>query len=472
MDSENGLLTVRLEGKDVFPARIICGVTDAFSSPKFVLLKPRWMSDNEAHTCHNCEAKFTQIRRRHHCRQCGKISCGNCCKDKIALPQLGIEVPERVCSSCFSVCDLVTKSRASQVHSRIEAAKILAEYTEDPQMVSKVVEFGGVQALIALSNMDNKKIQSEVLKGLHRLSMHQPLHNYLTVSGAVKAASHVLENASSNDRELLLNGINSLYLLCKTPELRTKVLHDGALSSVLKLCKMEDTIALVAMQALNLIVEDHQTHSIIVDSQRVQALPHILSLCTRKEHQMQLVSLKILAHISTSSDWNRHRIIQEDFASGENLKGIFENFSANTEVLCNAVCLLANLATSSIDQNGLLTFQNSLCSLLSGDHSNKILFHIIRGIANFSKFKLNAPILMQVFPTIITKGLMSEDDRLRSQAVRVTAYLLAYMPEQTNEHLQREGVSQFLLGLSSLPQFTGCLENLFSHSYPQLSPPS
>ena len=38
---ENGLKTVRLEGRDVCPARIVGGSTDVFSSPKFVLLKTR-----------------------------------------------------------------------------------------------------------------------------------------------------------------------------------------------------------------------------------------------------------------------------------------------------------------------------------------------------------------------------------------------------------------------------------------------
>ncbi|CAE1237719.1 unnamed protein product [Acanthosepion pharaonis] len=86
MDSpgwEPELMTIRLEGKDVYPARILGGNIDAFSSPKFVLVKTRWMSDNEARNCYNCVVKFTQIRRRHHCRQCGKIVCGKCCKEKV-----------------------------------------------------------------------------------------------------------------------------------------------------------------------------------------------------------------------------------------------------------------------------------------------------------------------------------------------------------------------------------------------------
>lgn len=44
MDSpgwEPELMTIRLEGKDLYPARILGGNIDAFSSPKFVLVKTR-----------------------------------------------------------------------------------------------------------------------------------------------------------------------------------------------------------------------------------------------------------------------------------------------------------------------------------------------------------------------------------------------------------------------------------------------
>jgi len=40
-----------------------------------------WMQDNETKVCLNmaCGFKFSVTWRRHHCRYCGKIYCGNCC---------------------------------------------------------------------------------------------------------------------------------------------------------------------------------------------------------------------------------------------------------------------------------------------------------------------------------------------------------------------------------------------------------
>lgn len=35
---------------------------------------PPWVPDNEAPICMSCKAIFTVVRRRHHCRNCGKVS--------------------------------------------------------------------------------------------------------------------------------------------------------------------------------------------------------------------------------------------------------------------------------------------------------------------------------------------------------------------------------------------------------------
>lgn len=35
---------------------------------------PPWVPDNKAPVCMSCKAIFTVVRRRHHCRNCGKVS--------------------------------------------------------------------------------------------------------------------------------------------------------------------------------------------------------------------------------------------------------------------------------------------------------------------------------------------------------------------------------------------------------------
>jgi MAD (mothers against decapentaplegic) interacting protein len=36
-------------------------------------LPPFWVPDADAPNCMQCEIKFTVLKRRHHCRACGKV---------------------------------------------------------------------------------------------------------------------------------------------------------------------------------------------------------------------------------------------------------------------------------------------------------------------------------------------------------------------------------------------------------------
>ncbi|NXF89896.1 ZFY16 protein, partial [Eubucco bourcierii] len=61
--------------------------------------QPLWVPDSEAPNCMNCRVKFTFTKRRHHCRACGKVFCGGCCKRKCKLQYM--EKEARVCTGCY-----------------------------------------------------------------------------------------------------------------------------------------------------------------------------------------------------------------------------------------------------------------------------------------------------------------------------------------------------------------------------------
>lgn len=66
------------------------------------ILKPVWIADEEASVCMNCSQRFTVIRRRHHCRACGKVLCSTCCSCRARLEYMeGKET--RVCLPCLQV---------------------------------------------------------------------------------------------------------------------------------------------------------------------------------------------------------------------------------------------------------------------------------------------------------------------------------------------------------------------------------
>lgn len=62
---------------------------------------PVWIPDIEAPKCMSCTATFTVVKRRHHCRNCGKIFCSRCSSNSVPLPKFGHVKPVRVCNKCF-----------------------------------------------------------------------------------------------------------------------------------------------------------------------------------------------------------------------------------------------------------------------------------------------------------------------------------------------------------------------------------
>lgn len=63
---------------------------------------PIWVPDQDVVECRCCNAQFTLFRRRHHCRACGQIFCGDCSKFFKELRSFGYSGKVRVCESCFN----------------------------------------------------------------------------------------------------------------------------------------------------------------------------------------------------------------------------------------------------------------------------------------------------------------------------------------------------------------------------------
>ncbi|XP_017060990.1 zinc finger FYVE domain-containing protein 9 [Drosophila ficusphila] len=63
---------------------------------------PIWVPDNMAGQCMQCQQKFTMIKRRHHCRACGKVLCSVCCSQRFHL-EFANEPESRVCVQCYMI---------------------------------------------------------------------------------------------------------------------------------------------------------------------------------------------------------------------------------------------------------------------------------------------------------------------------------------------------------------------------------
>jgi hypothetical protein len=59
---------------------------------------PEWVDGDK---CHRCRVAFSTFMRKHHCRACGQVFCGQCSAKSSTLPKYGIEKEVRVCDTCY-----------------------------------------------------------------------------------------------------------------------------------------------------------------------------------------------------------------------------------------------------------------------------------------------------------------------------------------------------------------------------------
>ncbi len=81
-----------------------------------------WMPDTSVSRCIICEKGFGRINnRKHHCRNCGRVICGNCSTKRIVLKP-GDE-PRRVCDDCHNALTMKQQVRIFKLLLAIKCFK-------------------------------------------------------------------------------------------------------------------------------------------------------------------------------------------------------------------------------------------------------------------------------------------------------------------------------------------------------------
>ncbi|RUS70884.1 hypothetical protein EGW08_021356 [Elysia chlorotica] len=61
-----------------------------------------WVPDSLVTHCAGCDSQFWMAKRKHHCRNCGKVFCWECSNFLAPVPHQHLNKPQRVCSRCHS----------------------------------------------------------------------------------------------------------------------------------------------------------------------------------------------------------------------------------------------------------------------------------------------------------------------------------------------------------------------------------
>jgi hypothetical protein len=67
--------------------------TDSLGARPTEFVLPRWQPDSEVSDCPICGRTFAFWLRKHHCRKCGRVVCGNCSPHRITIPRRYIVHP-------------------------------------------------------------------------------------------------------------------------------------------------------------------------------------------------------------------------------------------------------------------------------------------------------------------------------------------------------------------------------------------
>ncbi|KAF0688237.1 Aste57867_20107 [Aphanomyces stellatus] len=157
---------------------------------KWKLIKP-WAEDHDSSGCACCAFEFTFYRRKHHCRECGKIVCGDCSMSRAVVE--GFDDKQRFCDTCVlaSVPALLSRLEGtSDLASHRKAVIVLESLMENQQNHDFMARQGGIPVLLAALHSPDETVSVKAAGTLHKLSLRMSSALHLVLEGTVL---HMLE---------------------------------------------------------------------------------------------------------------------------------------------------------------------------------------------------------------------------------------------------------------------------------------
>ncbi|CAD6999989.1 unnamed protein product [Ceratitis capitata] len=142
---------------------------------------PTWA---DGKVCHRCRDPFSLTNRKHHCRNCGQVFCGQCSSKQCPIPKFGIEKDVRICDGCYVLLQRPNTKPAvrAAAESDLPAEYVnssLSQQVQTPPRKSEqeLKEEEELQLALALSQSEaeeKKKQQQQHSLAAYRLQQRSP----------------------------------------------------------------------------------------------------------------------------------------------------------------------------------------------------------------------------------------------------------------------------------------------------------
>lgn len=182
-----------------------------------VVVAPVWDPDSQSTNCSLCNANFTLLFRRHHCRNCGKLVCTNCSSKKYHLEHVSQGLV-RVCDPCFDTLVPASAEKASVPSTQDEDAESsddsdTSERFHEREMLNEddLDDYNDFEMELARKGIP---LTSDVLKGIEENKQPPPpppkvnpgrasfLHN---LTSSLAAAASALRPTTTRPNEMRSN---------------------------------------------------------------------------------------------------------------------------------------------------------------------------------------------------------------------------------------------------------------------------
>ena len=152
-----------------------------------------WQDDNSSTICTLCFVSFTIINRKHHCRNCGRLICGNCSSRRLIINNIS-NIPVRACDDCFNKCNNNNNKEIFEKSIRSESfnEKLQKINRKDSFSNSKNVN-SGTQSPIADDYSNIKSIENE-------LKHEQQLINLSVKSQELKISTNTIKISNKKNK--------------------------------------------------------------------------------------------------------------------------------------------------------------------------------------------------------------------------------------------------------------------------------